>query len=428
MTVVVMEVKSVERHPNAETLNLYQMHSPECARLQIIANQENIYQVGDRVAIALADSILKDGTKIKATKLRGLHSYGMALGLANEAVGSDLSHLYCQSAIDSSVEMQLWPSIELLHNVYRSLQAIEATPQIIYRAKVKLDGTNAAVQIFPDGTVAAQSRTQVISPDNDNMGFAQWVSQNLEFFTKLAHSNHLTIFGEWCGKGIQARTAVSEIDRKIFVVFAIQWIGSGDKVTKLEVNPDKIAALLPKHPDIYVLPFFGEAIMLDFGDRASMEAASETLNQMVEQVENSDPWVKDTFGIEGIGEGLVLYPQAETQVDRLGYTELIFKAKGEKHQVVKTKKPVQLDAELVKNVDEFVRLFVTPNRLEQALIQVCNGQCDMTHIGTFLKWVMADVQKESVAEIETAQLTWKDVNKAVTIAAKEWFQTKAKSL
>jgi tRNA-binding EMAP/Myf-like protein len=92
MTVIVMEVKKAEKHPNAETLNVYQLSAPGCEQLQIIANQERVYQVGESVAIALVDSVLKDGTKIKATKLRGLYSYGMALGAANAPVGSDLSN------------------------------------------------------------------------------------------------------------------------------------------------------------------------------------------------------------------------------------------------------------------------------------------------------------------------------------------------
>jgi hypothetical protein len=52
----------------------------------------------------------------------------------------------------------------------------------------------------------------------------------------------------------------------------------------------------------------------------------------------------------------------------------------------------------------------------------------MTLIGAFLKWFAMDVQKESVAELETAQLTWKDVSKAVNNAAKTWYYAKATAL
>ena len=110
------------------------------------------------MAVALTDSMLKDGTKIKPTKLRGVYSYGMALGKVEAAIGSDLSAIYCQKTVAESVQIQSWPSIELLYNLRRSLEALGETPKLTYRAKIKLDGTNGGVQIFTDGRVAVQSR------------------------------------------------------------------------------------------------------------------------------------------------------------------------------------------------------------------------------------------------------------------------------
>lgn len=428
MTVIVMEVIKATQHPNADALRVYELQAPGLPRVQVIANLERTYEVGDHISIAQVGSVLKDGTKIKATKLRGLVSYGMALGKTDEPVGKDVSDLYCQKAVAQSVQMQRWPSVELLHNVRRSLIALQATPVVTYRAKIKLDGTNAGVQVFSDGRVAAQSRSQIITPDADNMGFAQWVSKHIDYFAQLAGCHHLTIFGEWCGRGIQKRTAISQIDRKIFAVFAVQYGGIENEVAKLEIDPDKIAQLLPEHPDIFVLPFMGEPLMLDFGNHDQMESAAATLNQLVTAVEHTDPWVKDTFGIDGLGEGVVLYPQSKVPVDRLTYPELMFKAKGEKHQVVKTKKPVQLDPERVQSIDQFVALMVTPARLEQGVTEACEGQLAMPQMGAFLKWLAMDVRKESEAELEAAQLFWKDVQKAVTNAGKQWFCDRVMSL
>lgn len=427
MSVIVMAVKRVEKHPNADSLMRYEMSAPFHEQLQIIANQDRIYNVGDRVAVALVGATLKDGTKISATKLRGLASYGMALGVVEAAVGTDLSLTYCQPVLTESVPLVRWPSIELLHSLRRNLATIAATPKITYRAKVKLDGTNAAVQVFPDGQVAAQSRAQVITPKSDNLGFAQWLRGCQSVFAAVAQPEHMTIFGEWCGKGIQKRTSISQIDRKIFVVFAIQFGGVEGQVARLEINPDRIATYLPNHPDVYVLPFYQEPIDLDFGNEASLKEAITCLNRQVEAVEQVDPWVKETFGIEGLGEGLVFYPDVSDRVDRLDYAELMFKAKGAKHQVVKIKQPVQLDPERVKTIDEFVTLFVMPNRLAQALTEGCDGQLEMAKIGCFLKWISVDIQKESVAELEAANLTWKEVNKAVTQAAKDWYLAQVKA-
>ncbi|MGB3694199.1 MAG: RNA ligase family protein [Spirulinaceae cyanobacterium] len=424
MPVIVMEVKSAEKHPHADTLQLYTMVAPGYEQVQIVANLENIYQVGDVVAVALVDSVLKDGTKIKPVKLRGIYSFGMALGKVEAAIARNLSQTYCQKEIVDNVQLQKWPSIELLANVRRSLEILEKTPSVTYRSKVKLDGTNGGVQIFANGKVAAQSRTQIITPESDNAGFAAWVNQNIDYFANLATSQHLTLFGEWCGKGIQKRTAIAQIERKVFAIFAVQYGGIGSQVAKLAVNPASIRALLPEHSDIFVLPFWGEAITLDFGNAAQLAQAAEKFNSLVEDVEAVDPWVEETFGIKGIGEGLVMYPQSDTLVDRLEYSQLLFKAKGDKHQVVKTKKPVQIAPEVAKGVDEFVEMFITPARLEQATTEACQGGFVMQKIGAFLKWVNTDVQKESVAELEAANLTWKQVNKGVTKAAKVWYQGK----
>jgi tRNA-binding EMAP/Myf-like protein len=113
MPVIVMEVKSAQNHPNADALCLYDFEAPGYDPLQIIANSENIYTVSDTVAIALTDSVVKDGTKIKPTKLRGIYSLGMALGKVEELIGTDLSETYCQKSVTQAVELQKWPSIEL---------------------------------------------------------------------------------------------------------------------------------------------------------------------------------------------------------------------------------------------------------------------------------------------------------------------------
>ena len=428
MPVIAMEVKTAQNHPHADALRVYTFEAPGCESVQIIANLENIYSVGDIVAVALTDSVLKDGTKIQPTKLRGIYSYGMAISEVEAAICSDLSAIYCQQKVAESVKILSWPSIELLYNLRRNLEASGGTPKVTYQSKIKLDGTNGGVQIFSDGRVAVQSRSQIITPENDNLGFAAWVSQNIDYFASLASAENVTVFGEWCGKGIHKRTAVSMCDRKIFAVFAVQFGGESGKLAKLEIHPDKIAEFLPKHPDIFVLPFYGEPIVLDFGDRTQLESAVEILNQAVNTVETVDPWVKETFGIEGIGEGLVMFPESNELAERLSYAELLFKAKGEKHQTVKTKQPVQIDPEVAKSIDDFVNLVVTPARLEQGVTEVGCNQFEMAKIGEFLQWFAADVQKESAAELEVAQLTWKDVNKAVMNAAKKWYQEESKSL
>src|SRR5262245_50656379 len=125
-----------------------------------------------------------------------------------------------------------WNSIELLHNVVLTLNYLRERqgsplPRIVYRAKIKLHGTNAAVQRTREG-VFPQSRSQLLSPGDDNKGFARWVEASRAYFEALPPE--VTVFGEWCGPGVEKGMAVSALDRKIFAVFAIQ-DGRGEEAT-----------------------------------------------------------------------------------------------------------------------------------------------------------------------------------------------------
>jgi hypothetical protein len=79
----------------------------------------------------------------------------------------------------------------------------------------KLDGTNAAVVIDEEGNISAQSRTRLITPEDDNYGFARWVEQNRTELMKLGHGHH---FGEWWGSGVQRGYGLTEKRFSLFNV------------------------------------------------------------------------------------------------------------------------------------------------------------------------------------------------------------------
>lgn len=108
----------------------------------------------------------------------------------------------------------------------------------------KIDGTNAQIFIHdskvgtddfssaPAGIpwvwqngqglyIAAGSRNKWLTTEknNDNYGFARWVSDNAGELTHLGHGRH---FGEWWGGGIQRRYGLTE---KRFSLFNVErWI------------------------------------------------------------------------------------------------------------------------------------------------------------------------------------------------------------
>lgn len=79
----------------------------------------------------------------------------------------------------------------------------------------KLDGTNAQIIITEDGQIGAASRKRLITPTDDNYGFAGWVEHHKDELLKLGPGRH---FGEWYGNGIQRGYGLQE---KRFALFNV---------------------------------------------------------------------------------------------------------------------------------------------------------------------------------------------------------------
>lgn len=82
----------------------------------------------------------------------------------------------------------------------------------------KLDGTNAAICVTPNGSVYAQSRGRILTPSGDNYGFATWVEKNKKLLATLGPGVH---FGEWWGVGIGRGYELTE--RRFWLFNATRW-------------------------------------------------------------------------------------------------------------------------------------------------------------------------------------------------------------
>lgn len=328
-----------------------------------------------------------------------------------------------------------FPSIESFHHVVKLSKSYPhlAKDPVSYRGKIKLHGTNAAIRVY-NNDYLIQSREQIITPENDNVGFAKWVHTKLDFWKSIKHDQEITIYGEWCGPGIQKGTAIQQINNKIFVIFAVMigTVGFNEENdnfiednNKMVIEPDEIKSILGNLPeDVYVLPWFGDVFEVDYLNQITLNPIVKNLNSIIENIENCDPWVKEVFGKEGICEGVVYYPLNKT--NRKSFSNFTFKAKGEKHKVTKTKEFVQIDPEVAATIEDFVTLFVTEPRLDQGLTAV--GGLDIKNIGKFLKWMGQDILKESKAELEASNLEWSDVQSYVQTACRNWFLIKNKEV
>ncbi|MBV8279959.1 MAG: phenylalanine--tRNA ligase subunit beta, partial [Verrucomicrobia bacterium] len=89
--VVVAQIESFQPHPNADRLSVCRVLDGSKTPRQIVCGAKN-FRAGDKVPLALPGAVLPDGTKIKASKLRGVESEGMLcsereLGFSDEASG-----------------------------------------------------------------------------------------------------------------------------------------------------------------------------------------------------------------------------------------------------------------------------------------------------------------------------------------------------
>jgi hypothetical protein len=185
-------------------------------------------------------------------------------------------------------------------------------------------------------------------------------------------------------------------------------------------EPEEIATTINVTPhDIRVIPWEHESVSVNYFDELSCARAVNEINDRVMDVEACDPFVSRACGVDGVGEGLVYYPIGVAT--RIALSNLMFKAKGTKHQGVKDYKPAQIDVAVIAAANEFAERFVTEARCEQGLVEACSGDADMRQIGQFMGWICKDVAKESGAELEANGLEWKAVAKSVQNAAKKWF-------
>jgi hypothetical protein len=327
-----------------------------------------------------------------------------------------------------------WTEIEGFHNIRKYAVSVpdilNGYPIVTYRGKVKLHGENHAIQIHNDGSIVCQSRGVVLTPEKDNKGFAKWV-ETIKAPLLASNANGFILYGEWCGKGIQSGVALEQLNDKVFALFAARSLNTEDGV--LISEPTHLADLLSpvaSELGIHILPWHNDPIQVDWSaSDETLSAKTSLINEWVMAVEQNDPWVDSTFGIKGTGEGLVFYP---TSVEHLGYANycnLVFKAKGEAHRVVKAKVAAQVNAESAENANLFAGMVLTMARLEQGARAVSDdGSLTFNQklIGKFLGWIATDVQKENQDELEASGLDWKQVQKPVGDKARGWYLSQMK--
>ncbi len=350
-----------------------------------------------------------------------------------------------------------FPSIDQFRNVVRDVKHRNAylgmdeagntlmdrnkkSPTLKFSGTVKLHGTNAAVCKFQDA-VWCQSRSNIITPESDNAGFATFIHGIHEkesaisgLFEKVvevtsgteyevAAEDVIAIYGEWCGGNIQKGVAITGLP-KMFVIFKIKIIKNGNSDTAKWLPVEMVSEVSNKEKNIFnILGFKTYEQDIDF------ESPQMVQNKLIEYTENVEVEcpVGKAFGVDaGVGEGIVW--TCVTPASEVGFVtdDLIFKVKGEKHSVSKVKKLAEVDIEKLNSITEFIDAVVTENRLNQGIdyLKMNALELDMKNMGAFLKWVANDVFKEEMDTMVGNGLNQKEVGSSLAKKARVWFSEK----
>ncbi len=317
-----------------------------------------------------------------------------------------------------------FPSIESFGHVWRNKYAMLNGPIVQYGAKIKLHGTNAAIRV-ENGKAFAQKRTADITPHDDNAGFAAWfeLRKHVWSLPEKYFPEVVTYFGEWAGPGVQRGDAVAQLGNKFFFVFAVQI--NDDVYTDPMTIQKMIPRDCPEMDNVMVLPWETRNT-IDFSDNEAADRLAEGMTSMAEQAGERDPFIYSTFGVEGPGEGYVWMPVTtgfEDFVSREVFSSFTFKVKAARHGAKKAK-AASRKVEIPNGAKEFVEMFVTEARCQQALVEACGGAAEKPLTADFLKWIGGDIKKESEVELADAGLEWKQVSKLVNSVAVQWFHEK----
>lgn len=331
-----------------------------------------------------------------------------------------------------------FPSIEQFDAIFarETWEGLAARRKLSYRSKIKLHGANLGISITPEGTVFAQSRKTILTPEDDLHGFAQWLDPQKSTWERVLSPEIITFYGEWAGPGIAKGDAVQCTDRKRFYIFAIG-IGQAPHHQNLQVltsrlmitNPKTIEDWLPAGLDrdqVRVLPYEDdEPIVFDFNDEAQVQSVLDRINAKVESVAECDPYISRTFGVDHRGEGFVLVPHttAKHPITYETYARTAFKAKTERHRVRKQKRAASPREPLPETATQFIEAFVTPQRVAQAIDEVCAGRPDKTFTGSIIGWITEDIQKEAATEIALLDIEFSRLKGEIAKATRVHFMS-----
>jgi hypothetical protein len=304
-------------------------------------------------------------------------------------------------------------------------------PTLLFEGSIKLHGSNCAVTFdIAQDEIYVQSRKHLITPSNDNDGFAQFVEQHASRFRDLMqfYADHyqwsqeeaglITLYGEWAGAGIKEEVALAALS-PTFYVFALRYapLGYHNPFSQQDASvwfdsryPSELGFVGLDH----VLHYPTYQLEIDFENADTLREAEHQLHALTEKVARCCP-VAQSQGVRGVGEGIVWVHQSPER-------RVLFKTKGIAHQVVKGDS-IAVAIPLLSSTEAFVDYAVTQNRLKQ----IHSEMPDAGDALIFAEAVWQDVLAEESSVLMANGLSKAEIKEAVIRGSQKYYFSNLKN-
>lgn len=229
----------------------------------------------------------------------------------------------------------------------------------------------------------------------------------------LSPESPLILACEFIGRGIQKDVAISQL-RPRLVILTAQLNGEW-------LPQEAYGDIAAEEECIYhVLRGGSWRVELDLADPVNIEKEIEVL---VKAVEKRCPFGA-TFNVNGPGEGIVW---AVSDTERFNGPKFWCKTKGGKFATSHTKNvPKGLSGN--EKVVAFAEAVMTPPRLEQgwAYLEEVGVSKDLTNIGIFVEWLVADCLREERDEMKEKGADESQLKGAISRKGAAWYRNRLK--
>lgn len=307
-----------------------------------------------------------------------------------------------------------------------SLENPELPSSIPLVGTVKLHGMHADVVVHSNDRITLQSRNILnLNLKNDVMGFAQFILPMSKVMLMLRDKYHarfkelnpdveinskhpLIIAGEFIGQGIQKKVAISALLRCFVIISA--------SINKTWLPDAEYSDIHHESAGIYNI--YRSGSYAHTLDRNNLEVSMQAIQRFTDDVEKECPFAK-TFGISGIGEGIVW----KCQPPFPSTSNFWFKTKGPLHSQTD---PVGKGAKNLAGKEKaalFAKSIVTEMRLEQGwnYLAETGVKQDKKATGAFLKWAVQDCEAEEMLEIKELGVKIELLRPEISRIAQKWY-------